>query len=191
MRLARRLPRHFLALSFALVAGCAEVALQQGCNADDLKVQPADPASADEVSCVQFSIDATQEPGTFHAPTVLSAFPFDPANQYRLSTVSTSVDWRDGRCARRRARSITARRPMARSSDPTRSARSPASPTTGRGTTATIPAACRSASARSGEDLEGAARRRALLPRRRSCVTGRRAPPARTRRRPCTVGSRY
>ena len=57
------------------------------------------PAEADEVSCVQFPLDATQEPSTFKQPSVLSAFPFDPAYQYRMSVVSSSAPWHDGPAA--------------------------------------------------------------------------------------------
>ena len=79
-----------------LVAGCAGVREPLGCSAEELKSQPVAPGAPDEASCIEFSIDATQEPGTLHAPTVLTAFPFDPANAYRLSVVSTSAPWRDG-----------------------------------------------------------------------------------------------
>jgi hypothetical protein len=88
----------FLALPCVLLGACAEVRgdLAQGCSAEALKPQVVEPAQPDEEACIQFSIDATQEPGTFHAPVVQSHFPFDPANQYRITVLSTSVDWADG-----------------------------------------------------------------------------------------------
>jgi hypothetical protein len=52
-------------------------------------------ASPDEAACLQFSIDATKEPGSLDAPTVRDVT-FDPANRYRLTVVSASVRWIDG-----------------------------------------------------------------------------------------------
>jgi hypothetical protein len=83
------------ALALLLVA-CAQVPMPEGCPASSAAPQTVAPTQPDEAACLQFSIDATQEPGTLNAPTVLPGFPLDPANHYRLTVLSTSVPWSDG-----------------------------------------------------------------------------------------------
>ncbi len=94
--LRMRLRGILLACLAPLATGCAQLAPPQGCASSELGQQVVAPTLPDEESCLQFSIDATREPGTLNAPTVLAGFPLDPANRYRLNVVSVSVAWSDG-----------------------------------------------------------------------------------------------
>ncbi len=87
-----------IACLVSLASGCAEVA-PQGCPSSEPAPKRVAPTQPDEAACLQFSIDATREPGTFNAPTVLPGLALDPANQYRLTVISTSVPWTDGPAA--------------------------------------------------------------------------------------------
>ena len=85
-----------LACLVPLATGCTAISPPQGCTSSELEPHVVAPVQSDEESCLQFSIDATQEPGTLNAPTVLPGPPLDPANQYRLTVLSVSVQWSDG-----------------------------------------------------------------------------------------------
>jgi hypothetical protein len=91
-----RIPNPLIACLVALTAACAQISPPQGCPSNEPRPQVVAPTQPDEESCLQFSIDATKEPGTLDAPTVLPGFPLDPANRYRLNVVSASVPWSDG-----------------------------------------------------------------------------------------------
>lgn len=92
------LRRHQVPLIACLVllaSGCAHVPVPEGCPANEPGPQVVAPNNPDEMACLQFSIDATKEPGTLDGPPARD-FVLDPANRYRLTTVSESVPWIDG-----------------------------------------------------------------------------------------------